>query len=216
MSIIFKCTADTVKTTIILTLILTFVNSETINGDSERDYSDKDVYDEHLSDIFNIASGIQYIELFDVFFYPLHFYCLSTLCFNPHLDPKESIIPSTVKMFSKSELPHHQKYDLSSSGVYSSSDLENKAPLCIPSYDKIHPMSSDTEGSLYDREFSPSPLQLCHNHLSAASISLQNKHHKKQSPLSDKQINLDQNILKGNDMNVFTYPLHLEFVHLII
>ena len=142
---------------------------------------------------------------------------------NPHLDPKESIISSTVKMFSKNIPPHYQTYDSSSSGVYSSSDLENKVPSYISSHDKIHPASSDTEASLYDdRESSPSPLllqQLCSKqmtNLSAASDSLQHKHHKKQTPPHDKQMDLDQDILKGNDMNVFTYPLHLEIVHLII
>ena len=62
-------------------MILTSVNSETTNGDYERDDNEDMVFynenvdcDEHLSDnIINIISGIQHIELFDIFFYPLHF-----------------------------------------------------------------------------------------------------------------------------------------------
>ena len=65
-------------------MILTFVNSAIPNSDSERDdnedlgeSNEKVVCDEPLSDsILNIISGIQHIELFDVFFYPLLFYCL--------------------------------------------------------------------------------------------------------------------------------------------
>ena len=141
---------------------------------------------------------------------------------NPCLDPKESIIRSTVKKFSKSVPLHYQKYDLSSSGVYSSSDLEDKVPLYTSSHNKIHPMSSDSEASLYDRESSPFPLLLslsCPNqttHLSAASVPLQHKCNEKQTLPTDKQIGLVQHILESNDINVLTYPLHLEIVHLII
>ena len=80
----------------------------------------------------------------------------------------------------------------------------------------------DFEASLYDRECSPSPLLLslsCPNqttHLSAASVPLQHKCNEKQTLPTDKQIGLVQHILESNDINVLTYPLHLEIVHLII
>ena len=141
---------------------------------------------------------------------------------NSCLDPKESIIPPTVKRFSKSVPPHYQKYDSSSSGVYSSSDLKDKVPLYTSSHNKIHPMSSNSEASLYDRECSPSPLLLSLSypnqttHPSAASVPLQHKCHEKQTLPTDKQIGLDQHTLESNDINVLTYPLHLEIVHLII
>ena len=67
---------------------INFCYSETTNGDSERDDSEdldfcneKDVYNERLSDdILNIASGIQCMELFDVFSILFIFTTYHTLC----------------------------------------------------------------------------------------------------------------------------------------
>ena len=109
---------------------------------------------------------------------------------NPQLDPEESIIPSALKALPKSVPPHLQKYESSSSGVYSSSDenssLLSKTPL-YPNH-KMYPVSSDNELSLSDRESSPTPLlpkSSSPNHmtyLTAVSVSPQHKQQKKQSP----------------------------------
>ena len=111
---------------------------------------------------------------------------------NPQLDPEESIIPSAVKTYLKTVPPHIQKYESSSSGVYSSSDTENSSLLgkttYLPNHHKMYPVSSDIELSLSDRESSPTPLlpqPSSPNHmtyLTAKSVSPQHKSHKKQTP----------------------------------
>ena len=125
---------------------------------------------------------------------------------NPRLDPEESIITSAVKTFPNSVPRHLRKYDSASSGVYSSSDTENtmllnNTPSYIPNHHKIHPVSSDREVSLSNREYNPShlllPLTLPNPmiHISAVSVSSSHKHHKKQTSPSNKQI--DQDMLTG-------------------
>ena len=112
---------------------------------------------------------------------------------NPQLDPEESIMPSAVKTHLNKSVPppHLQKYESSSSGVYSSSDTENSSLLgktssYLPNHHKMYPVSSDNELSLSDRESSPTPLlPQSPNHmtyLTAVSISPQHKQHKRQTP----------------------------------